>query len=165
VEDSLCWLSIELFYGQKFVFASRVAQCMPNLILFWTFKLMHLGPGPQPTHIFEGEAKWCNLLLYIINTYFFLFWGAIVRLPPLLLRACLGLLVWWPTIFCNLFNVSARRSVGYSWTIPLRPFVVNLPLCPNPSCVICLWFLCLMAIFNILSCSLGYLRRFTWVNV
>ena len=31
--------------GLKFVFASSVAQCMQNLILFWTFKLKHLGPG------------------------------------------------------------------------------------------------------------------------
>jgi len=46
--------------------------------------------------------------------------------------------------FCNLFlfNVSVSQSVGYSWTIPLRPFVVNLPSYPNPSCVVCSWFLC-----------------------
>jgi len=24
----------------------------------------------------------------------------------------------------------------------LRPFVVNLPSYPNPSCVVCSWFLC-----------------------
>jgi len=28
--------------------------------------------------------------------------------------------------FCNLFNVSVRQSVGYIWTKPLHPFVVNL---------------------------------------
>ena len=44
--------------------------------------------------------------------------------------------------FCNLFNVSVRQHVGYSRTIPLRPFVVNLPSDPNPSCVVCSWFLC-----------------------
>jgi len=42
--------------------------------------------------------------------------------------------------FCNLFNVSVRQSVGYIWTKPLRPFVVNLPSCPNSSCVVCSWF-------------------------
>jgi len=43
MEDSLCWHSIELFCGQKFFFASHVAQCMQNRILFWTFKPTHLG--------------------------------------------------------------------------------------------------------------------------
>ena len=68
---------IDLFCGQKVVFASRVAQCRQNLILFWTFELKHLG-----------LLMWSpyNLLLILI-------------------------LDMW---FCNLFNVSVMRFVGYS---------------------------------------------------
>ena len=130
MEDSLCWHNIELFYGQKFVFASRVAQCMQNLILFWTFKLKHLG-----------LLVWLPYNLLVI----------------LILDMC----------FCNLFSISVRQSVDYSWTIPLRPFLVNLSSHSNPSSVVCcllVVFVWLIAIANILSCSLGYLRRITWVN-
>jgi len=53
--------------------------------------------------------------------------------------------------FCNLFNVSVRQSVGYSWT--MRPFVVNLSSYPKPGYVVCSWLFCdwwlLAAFFNV----------------
>ena len=67
--------------------------------------------------------------------------GLLVWSPYNLLVILIVILDMW---ICNLFistfqwgSLLATQSVGYSWTIPLCPFVVNLPSYPNPSCVVC----------------------------
>ena len=46
-------------------------------------------PGPQPTDIFGGGAKWCNLLLHLTNTHVCEnFGGGQLLTCPLWLRVC-----------------------------------------------------------------------------
>jgi len=55
-------------------------------------------PGPQPTDIFGGGAKWCNLLLHLTNTHVCENFGGgqLPDIPPLVagLPAALPLFIW-----------------------------------------------------------------------